>query len=76
MASPLQSTELLMCKLFFRRPVREIAGDRDFKDGLHFQVTAIEALQEATEAYMVALIEDTDLAVFHARRDEGGAAAQ
>merc|ERR1711969_389930 len=52
-----KSTELLMRKLPFQRLVREIAGD--FKNDLRFQATAIVALQEATEAYMVSLFEDT-----------------
>merc|ERR1712244_195404 len=54
-----KSTELLMRKLPFQRLVREIAGD--IKNDLRFQATAIVALQEATEAYMVSLFEDTNL---------------
>ena len=61
-----KSTELLMRKLPFQRLVREIAGD--FKNDLRFQATAIVALQEATEAYMVSLFEDTNLAAIHAKR--------
>merc|ERR1712087_259819 len=61
-----KSTELLMRKLPFQRLVREIAGD--FKNDLRFQATAIIALQEATEAYMVSLFEDTNLAAIHAKR--------
>ena len=55
-----------MRKLPFQRLVREIAGD--FKNDLRFQATAIVALQEATEAYMVSLFEDTNLAAIHAKR--------
>lgn len=61
-----KSTELLMRKLPFQRLVREIAGD--IKNDLRFQATAIVALQEATEAYMVSLFEDTNLAAIHAKR--------
>ena len=61
-----KSTELLMRKLPFQRLVSEIAGD--FKNDLRFQATAIVALQEATEAYMVSLFEDTNLAAIHAKR--------
>ena len=61
-----KSTDLLMRKLPFQRLVREIAGD--FKNDLRFQATAIVALQEATEAYMVSLFEDTNLAAIHAKR--------
>ena len=61
-----KSTELLMRKLPFQRLVREIASE--FKSDLRFQRSAIAALQEATEAYMVALFEDTNLAAIHAKR--------
>lgn len=42
-------------KLPFKRLVREIA--QDFKNDLRFQQTAILALQEASEAYLVGLFE-------------------
>jgi histone H3 len=50
-----KSTELLIRKLPFQRLVREIA--QDFK-----------ALQEASEAYLVGLFEDTNLCAIHAKR--------
>src|ERR1700679_3937093 len=46
-----KSTDLLIRKLPFQRLVREIA--QDFKNDLRFQSTAILALQEASEAYLV-----------------------
>lgn len=52
-----KSTELLIRKLPFQRLVREIA--QDFKTDLRFQSAAIGALQEAAEAYLVGLFEDT-----------------
>ena len=61
-----KSTELLMRKLPFQRLVREIAQDN--KADLRFQGSAILALQEACEAYMVSLFEDTNLAAIHAKR--------
>ncbi|OZJ04403.1 hypothetical protein BZG36_02396 [Bifiguratus adelaidae] len=61
-----KSTELLIRKLPFQRLVREIA--QDFKTDLRFQSSAIGALQEASEAYLVALFEDTNLAAIHAKR--------
>lgn len=61
-----KSTDLLIRKLPFQRLVREIA--QDFKNDLRFQSTAILALQEAAEAYLVSLFEDTNLCAIHAKR--------
>ena len=61
-----KSTELLIRKLPFNRLVREIA--QDFKTDLRFQSQAIGALQEAAEAYLVGLFEDTNLCAIHAKR--------
>ena len=61
-----KSTDLLIRKLPFQRLVREIA--QDFKNDLRFQGTAILALQEASETYLVSLFEDTNLCAIHARR--------
>jgi len=61
-----KSTELLLRKLPFQRLVREIASEQ--QNDLRFQATAIAALQEATEAYMVSLFEDSNLAAIHAKR--------
>ena len=61
-----KSTELLIRKLPFQRLVREIA--QDFKTDLRFQSSAVVALQEASEAYLVGLFEDTNLCAIHAKR--------
>ena len=61
-----KSTELLIRKLPFQRLVREIA--QEFKTDLRFQGSAVLALQEAAEAYLVGLFEDTTLAAIHAKR--------
>ena len=61
-----KSTELLIRKLPFQRLVREIA--EAFKKDLRFQSSAILALQEASEAYLIGLFEDTNLAAIHAGR--------
>ncbi|KAM0857219.1 hypothetical protein ACQ4PT_048617 [Festuca glaucescens] len=53
-------------KLPFPRLVREIA--QDFKTDLCFQSSAVSALQEAAEAYLVGLFEDTNLCAIHAKR--------
>ena len=61
-----KSTELLIRKLPFQRLVREIA--QDFKTDLRFQGSAVLALQESAEAYLVGLFEDTNLCAIHAKR--------
>nr|XP_021523295.1 uncharacterized protein LOC105721488 isoform X1 [Aotus nancymaae] len=67
-----KSTELLIRKLPFQRLVREIA--QDFKTDLRFQSSAVMALQEACEAYLVGLFEDTNLClvVYMSGRGKGG----
>uniref|UniRef100_A0AC35ERC0 Histone H2A/H2B/H3 domain-containing protein n=1 Tax=Panagrolaimus sp. PS1159 TaxID=55785 RepID=A0AC35ERC0_9BILA len=49
-----------------REIFREIAPD--YKLDLRFQSSAILALQEAAEAYLVRLFEDTNLCAIHAKR--------
>ena len=46
--------------------VREIS--QDYKTDLRWQSSAIHALQEASEAYLVGLFEDTNLSAIHAKR--------
>merc|ERR1711910_201405 len=58
--------KLLIPKLPFQRLVREIA--QDFKTDLLFQAASIGALQEAAEAYLTGLFEDTNLSAIHAKR--------
>ena len=68
-----KTTELLIRKLPFQRLVREIASDSEIITSplcgkVRFQSAAIMALQEAAEAYLVGLFEDTNLCAIHARR--------
>ena len=68
-----KSTELLIRKLPFQRLVREIASDpliitSPLCGKVRFQSAAIMALQEAAEAYLVGLFEDTNLCAIHAKR--------
>ena len=68
-----KSTELLIRKLPFQRLVREISGDHKVITSplcgkVRFQSLAIKALQEASEAYIVGLFEDTNLCAIHAKR--------
>ena len=61
-----KSTDLMLKKAPFQRLVREVT--QDFKSDLRFQSTAIMALQEASEAYLVGLFEDTNMCAIHAKR--------
>ena len=61
-----KSNDLLIRKLPFQKVAREIAGE--FKSDLRFQSQAVLALQEASEAYLVRLFEDTNLCGIHAKR--------
>ena len=68
-----KSTELLIRKLPFQWLVREIAGDSEIITSplcgkVRFQSTAIMALQEAAEAYLVGLFEDTNLCAIYTKR--------
>lgn len=57
---------MLIRKLPFQRMVREIATE--WKQEVRFQSQAVLALQEAAEAYLVSLFEDTNLCAIHAKR--------
>ena len=46
--------------------VREIAGHHD--NDLRFQANALLALQEASEAYLTGIFEDSNLCALHANR--------
>ena len=59
------NTDLPICKLPFQRLVHEIT--QDFKSDLRSQGSAVLALQESAQAYLVGLFEDTNLCVIHAK---------
>jgi histone H3-like centromeric protein A len=66
-----QSTDLLLLKLPFARLVREISQyllPASVGAELRWQSQAIQALQEASEAFLVHLFEDTNLCAIHAKR--------
>lgn len=64
-----KSTDLLIRKLPFARLVREIVQDEFGTDSdYRWQSVAIMALQEASEAYLIHLLEDTNLCAIHAKR--------
>jgi histone H3 len=61
-----KSTDLLIRKAPFLRLVKEIA--QQIKEDVRFQSTAVLALQEASEYYLVGLFEDTNLCAIHGKR--------
>ena len=61
-----KSNDLILPRAPFMRLVKSIAEGTDHQ--LRFQSQAIQALQEATEAYIVGLFEDTNLCAIHAKR--------
>ena len=61
-----KSTEFLIRKLQFQRLIREVV--QDYKTDLRFQSSAIIALQEAAESFLVGLFEDANLCAIHAKR--------
>lgn len=63
-----RSTNLLIPKLPFSRLIKELANERSSSGGLRFQSSALMALQEAAESYIVQLFEDTNLCAIHAKR--------
>ena len=72
-----RSTELLIRRLPFQRLVREITENNVVRQlprnsvcagGVRFQESALQALQEASEAYLVGLFEDTNLCAIHGKR--------
>ncbi|KAH6972683.1 histone-fold-containing protein [Ilyonectria destructans] len=64
-----KSVELLLLKMPFSRIVREIAIIfRPRGESLRWQTQAIQALQEAAEAYLIHIFEDTNLCAIHAKR--------
>ena len=67
-----RTTQLQLKKAPFRRLVREVANElvnmNAFPNGARMQDVALTALQEAAEAYMVKLYEDTNLTCIHRKR--------
>ena len=61
-----KSTELLIRKRPFIRLIREILYKE--RIDLRIQAMALNGLQEAAEAYLVGLLEDTNLCAIHAKR--------
>lgn len=60
------ATRHLIPKAPFWRFARELLGQ--YKDNYRWSVQGVTALQEAAEAYLVGLFEDTQLCAIHAKR--------
>ena len=58
-----KGADLLIQRLPFQRLVREIVQKR--REGLRLQSTAVLALQEAGEAYLVGLLEQANICAIH-----------
>ncbi|POY75279.1 hypothetical protein BMF94_1649 [Rhodotorula taiwanensis] len=63
-----KSTELLIRKLPFQRLCREIAETLGGGHMYRWQGSALQALQEAAEDYLVDLFSDCNLCAIHAKR--------
>ena len=61
-----KGTDLLCQKAPFQRLVRDVAESH--KSGLRFAATALAALQESTESYIISLLADANLCSLHAKR--------
>ena len=61
-----KSTALLLPRAPFQRLVRNICSNID--NDLRFQAQGLLALQEAAEAYMTGIFEDSNLCCLHAKR--------
>ena len=61
-----KSTALLLPRASFQRVVRSVCSEID--NDLRFQAQALIALQEAAEAYLVGIFEDSNLCCLHAKR--------
>ena len=61
-----KSTIVLLRRLPFKRLVKEIAVV--YKHDIRFQSTEVQCLQEACEAYLISLFEDTNLVALHCKR--------
>jgi histone H3 len=63
-----KATDLLIRKAPFQRLVRKVAEKLSGKSDLQMQSTAVLALQEAAEYFMVDVSRDTNLCAMHGKR--------
>ena len=64
-----RSTELLIKKKSFQRLVREVAQNMVFAGQFKWQASALEALQEASEDYIIGLLSHSNIVAIHAKRE-------
>jgi len=62
-----KTTDLLIPRLPFQRLVREIMLETS-TDKIRIQKSALDALQESAEHYLISLFKSTNLAAIHGRR--------
>lgn len=64
-----RSTNLLMRRIPFAHAVRQVALEvTDGSNELYWKSSALDALQEAAEAYIVGVLQDANLCAVHAKR--------
>ena len=63
-----KSTELLIRKHPFQRLVREVCQDLFKTENYRFQSTALLALQEASEIFLVSMFDDVNCIAIHGKR--------
>jgi histone H3 len=63
-----KSTENLIPKTPFQRLIREVCQVELKRTNIRFTSGALMATQEAAEAYLAGLFEDTNLCAIHAKR--------
>ena len=61
-----KKTDCVIRRMPFQRVVRDLA--HDFMPESRFQPSALSALQECTENFLIGLMEDTQLCTLHAKR--------
>ena len=62
------TTDLLLPRLAFARLVKEETERYTKENDWRWEASAMEAIQEAAEAHLVSVLEDTNLCAIHAKR--------
>ncbi len=61
-----KTTNLLLRKLPFSRLVREVS--QGFRSDIRWQASAMQGIQEITEAFIIGLLQNANLGCIHAKR--------